>query len=109
MQVNERTFTSQARRAQIVAAAIDTIAGLGLAGATFARIAERAGLSSTRMISYHFADRDDLLDAVVARVFELAGDYMAPYVLSQERPPDQLRNREARRLAAQIPQRPIKR
>ncbi|WP_232666033.1 TetR/AcrR family transcriptional regulator [Pseudonocardia sp. TRM90224] len=93
MRVNEgaRTFTTEARRRQIVDAAITTIAELGLAKASFARIAERGGLSSTRMISYHFADRDDLLEAVVARVFELAGDYMAPYVLSQERPPDQLR------------------
>ncbi|MEJ3657901.1 TetR/AcrR family transcriptional regulator [Actinomycetes bacterium KLBMP 9759] len=85
------TFTTEARRRQIVTAAITTIAELGLAKASFARIAERAGLSSTRMISYHFADREDLLEAVVTQVFEVAGDYMAPYVLSQERPTDQLR------------------
>ena len=36
-------------------AAIETIAQAGYRDATFARIAERAGLSSTGLISYHFA------------------------------------------------------
>ena len=50
-----RSFTEGARRAQIVQAAIETIAEAGFRHATFARIAERAGLSSTGLISYHFA------------------------------------------------------
>ncbi|MQA95092.1 MAG: TetR family transcriptional regulator [Streptosporangiales bacterium] len=37
------TFTTTARRAQIVAATIDTLAELGYGQTTFARIAERAG------------------------------------------------------------------
>ena len=37
--------------------AITTIAELGYASASFARIAKRAGLSSTGLISYHFANR----------------------------------------------------
>lgn len=78
-----RTVTATARRAQIVAAAIATIAELGLGGASFARIAERAGLSSTRLISYHFAGKDDLMEAVVAEVFSAAGQYIAPYVLDE--------------------------
>ena len=41
-------------------AAIETIAELGYDKATFARITERAALSSPRMISYHFADKNDL-------------------------------------------------
>jgi AcrR family transcriptional regulator len=44
VQVSERSFTAQARRAQIVRAAIETIAELGYGQASFARIAERAGL-----------------------------------------------------------------
>jgi AcrR family transcriptional regulator len=42
-----RTVTETARRAQIVRAAIDTIAQLGYRNASFAQIARRAGLSST--------------------------------------------------------------
>lgn len=64
-----RSITSEARREQIVRAAIDTIAELGYAQASFARITERAGLSSPRMISYHFAGKDDLIRQIVHDVF----------------------------------------
>ncbi|MDH6143705.1 AcrR family transcriptional regulator [Kitasatospora sp. GP30] len=63
-----RSATAVARRAQIVAATIETIAELGYAQTSFARIAERAELSSTRLISYHFAGKDELIQAVVADV-----------------------------------------
>lgn len=87
----ERTLTTRARRAQIVSAAIVTIAELGLNRASFAQIADRAGLSSTRMISYHFAGKDDLMEAVVADVFTVAGQYIQPYVLAERTPSGQLR------------------
>jgi TetR/AcrR family fatty acid metabolism transcriptional regulator len=54
----ERTFIETARRAQIAASAIDTIADVGFAGASFARIAERVGISGG-LISYHFAGKHD--------------------------------------------------
>lgn len=71
-----RSFTEGARRAQIVQAAIETIAEAGFRGATFARIAERAGLSSTGLISYHFAGRDELMGEVVAKVIGDIGAFM---------------------------------
>src|SRR5882757_8394362 len=61
----DRTFTENARRAQIVRAAIETIGELGYRATALARIAERAGLSSTGMISYHFRGKDDLMHAVM--------------------------------------------
>jgi AcrR family transcriptional regulator len=75
MRVND-TVTASARRAQIIAAAIDTIAELGYGNASFARIAERAGVSSTRLISYHFDDKAELVRAVVGAVLTEAGEYM---------------------------------
>jgi AcrR family transcriptional regulator len=79
MRVNEqdRTVTGAARRAQIVAATIEAIAELGYRQASFARIAERAGLSSTRLISYHFDSKDELIRAVVADVYTRIGGFMA--------------------------------
>lgn len=62
-------MTATARRAQIVAATIETIAELGYSQTSFARIAERAGLSSTRLISYHFAGKDALIHAVIEDVY----------------------------------------
>lgn len=75
MRVNE-TMTTGARRVQIVTAAIDTIAELGYGNASFARIAKRAGISSTRLISYHFDDKADLVRAVVGAVLGEAAEHM---------------------------------
>jgi AcrR family transcriptional regulator len=52
-----RTFTEEARRTQIVTAAIETIAELGYAQTSFTQIAKRAGLSGTSLISYHFTGK----------------------------------------------------
>ena len=72
-----RTLTEQARRSQIVSAAIAAIADLGYRNATFAQIARRAGLSSTGLISYHFAGKDELISEVVRTVLADIGAYMA--------------------------------
>ena len=75
--VPARTFTEAGRRAQIVAAAIETIADVGYANASFARIAGRAGLSSTGLISYHFAGKSDLMAQVANETFAAMGEHMA--------------------------------
>jgi AcrR family transcriptional regulator len=75
-----KTFTESGRRAQIVTAAIEVIAEAGYAKASFSRIAKHAGLSSTGMISYHFAGKDDLLAACVAEIEQVAGAFMNPRV-----------------------------
>jgi AcrR family transcriptional regulator len=86
-----RSFIEQSRRAQIVAAAISTIAELGYAKASFARIAERAGLSSTGLISYHFANRAELISEVVDRVFGLISAHVGARMVDQSDPPSALR------------------
>ncbi|SED32794.1 transcriptional regulator, TetR family [Streptomyces sp. 2224.1] len=78
------SFTETGRRAQIVAAAIEVIADVGYHRASFAKIAERAGLSSTGMISYHFDGRDDLMREVVAEVMRLAEGYIRPRIEAHE-------------------------
>jgi AcrR family transcriptional regulator len=75
-----RTFTESGRRAQIVTAAIEVIAEDGFAKASFSRIAKHAGLSSTGMISYHFAGKDDLLAACVAEIEQVTEAYMQPRI-----------------------------
>jgi AcrR family transcriptional regulator len=71
------TFTETARRAQIVQAAIETIAEIGYPRASFAQIAERAGLRSTGLISYHFASKDELIEQVVSTIYRAMGQFMA--------------------------------
>ena len=86
-----RSFTASGRRAQIVTAAIEVIAEVGYANASFSRIAMHAGLSSTGMISYHFAGKDDLLAACVAEIEQVTGAFMEPRVDAAEGHVAQLR------------------
>lgn len=71
-----RTFTETARRAQIVEAAIAVIAEAGYVHASFALIAKRAGLSSTGLISYHFASKDELIGEVISTIFTQIEEFM---------------------------------
>ena len=73
-----RTFSEQARRAQIVDVAIRVAATAGYGNTSFARIAKEAGLSSTGIISYNFAGKDDLMREVIAEVLRVAGAYVQP-------------------------------
>jgi AcrR family transcriptional regulator len=71
------SVTEAARRAQIVGATIGVIADLGYRKATFAKIKERAGLSSTRLISYHFTNKAGLMQAVLSTVVETKSEFLA--------------------------------
>jgi TetR/AcrR family transcriptional regulator, fatty acid metabolism regulator protein len=74
-----RTFTETARRAQIVAAAIDTIAELGYGQASLARIAGTAG-TSKGVIIYHFGGKDELIRELVAELVARGVAYMEPRI-----------------------------
>jgi TetR/AcrR family transcriptional regulator, fatty acid metabolism regulator protein len=76
-QQKDRTFIETARRAQIAAAAIDTIAELGYGQASLARIAERAG-TSKGVIIYHFGGKDDLIRELVAELSTKGRAWMGP-------------------------------
>jgi AcrR family transcriptional regulator len=85
-----RTFINEARRAQIMAAAITTIAELGYAKASFARITEAAGLSSPRMISYHFTDKDGLIHEILRHVYGAGAAFIAERVAAATTATDRL-------------------
>ncbi len=80
----DRSVTSAARRSQIIAATIDVIAERGFPAGSFARIADRAGLSSTRLISYHFAGKDELIGAVAAHVIAAIGEFVGSRVSAEQ-------------------------
>lgn len=86
----QRTFTEIARRQQIVAAAIDTIAEVGYAQASLARIAACLGISKG-VISYHFTGKDDLIAQVVVDVVEAGRAYILPRVFAESTGPARLR------------------
>ncbi|MEY9214326.1 TetR family transcriptional regulator [Thermobifida halotolerans] len=75
----KHTFIEEARRAQIVSAAIDTIAEVGFANASLSRIAQRAGVSKG-VISYHFSGKDELMDQVVEQVYSAIAEFVLPRI-----------------------------
>jgi AcrR family transcriptional regulator len=87
---DNRSFVSNARRAQIVAAAIETLAEVGYANASLARIAARLGISKG-VISYHFAGKDDLIAEIVSQVLQRAWAYIQPRIEAQTTGPEMLR------------------
>lgn len=86
-----RSITAEARRRQIVDATVSVIATEGLPRTSFARIATHAGLSSTRLISYHFAGKDQLVGAVVADVLAAIGQDVGRAVSAESTAVGQLR------------------
>lgn len=71
----KRSFIEEARRAQIIASAVEVIAESGFANASLARIAQHAGISKG-VISYHFAGKDELMEQVVDTVYEAIAAYV---------------------------------
>ena len=92
MASNQRSgsFIEQARRAQIVDCAVETIAEVGYGNASLAQIAKRAGISKG-VISYHFAGKDELMQQVLIDAMALAEAQMLPRIQAGEGPMGRLR------------------
>jgi TetR/AcrR family fatty acid metabolism transcriptional regulator len=69
------TVTEAARQTQILAHTVAVVAEHGYAGASLNRIAAHAGISKG-LISYHFAGKAALLEALVHDVFARGGEYV---------------------------------
>ena len=93
VRAKERSVTERARREQIVAAAVEVLARDGHTATTFTRIARHAGLSSTGVISYHFADKQELLREVLTTTARVAGDHMRPRIEAEQGHRERLRAR----------------
>ncbi|WP_163506009.1 TetR/AcrR family transcriptional regulator [Fodinicola acaciae] len=86
----KRSFIEEARRAQIVACAVEVIAEVGYGQASLARIAQRAGISKG-VISYHFSGKEELIQEVAAYVVAKARGHMRPHIEAAPDPAGRLR------------------
>jgi AcrR family transcriptional regulator len=82
------SVTEAARRAQLIGATIATIGELGYPKTSFARIKEKAGLSSTRIISYHFVNKAGLMQAVLSTVADIKERFLAERAEGRTDPAD---------------------
>ena len=63
------SFIEQSRRQQLIEATIACLADEGYAGASLAKVAQRAAISKSVVI-YYFAGKDELMKATVQVIFE---------------------------------------
>jgi AcrR family transcriptional regulator len=63
------TFTQRKRREQLIDCVIDAVVELGFQGASVGEVAQRARVSKG-VVTYHFAAKEDLIFAAVARIFD---------------------------------------
>ncbi|WP_214327730.1 TetR/AcrR family transcriptional regulator [Nonomuraea sediminis] len=90
MRAATREAATQARKAQIMEATIAVLAERGYAATTFEAICEQAGLSSKRLISYHFSSKDELMAAISGQVVADAAAFMRPALDAAEGAREQL-------------------
>src|SRR5919199_3900487 len=77
---------AEARRAQILDAALHVIAEHGFRGASIKRIAAQAGLRSPALIYWYFRDKDQLLEALLHQIAPLLDQVAAAEPLLDEPP-----------------------
>jgi AcrR family transcriptional regulator len=73
-----RKAATAARKEQIIRAAIAVLAERGYQATTFEAICDEAGLSSKRLITYHFSGKDELFAAVADHIVAEADAQMRP-------------------------------
>ncbi|MED2009385.1 TetR/AcrR family transcriptional regulator [Brevibacillus borstelensis] len=86
----KKSFISEARRAQIVDAAIKTLDEIGYIHASMAQIAKKAEIS-TALISYHFKDKNDLMDYTLTQLLSDMSSYVLERTQTATTPRDKLR------------------
>ncbi|PEU19222.1 MULTISPECIES: TetR/AcrR family transcriptional regulator [unclassified Bacillus (in: firmicutes)] len=78
----EMYFIEKARRAQIVECTIETLAEVGYTQASLAQIAKHAKISKG-LISYHFKNKEELLEQVVTDYYIACQSFICPQIEAQ--------------------------
>lgn len=76
------TFTQEARRAQIVGAAIEVIAEVGWAQMSIRKIADHVGVAMSAVL-YHFGTKDNLVEAIIEEMYRTALSVVVPAIDAQ--------------------------
>ncbi|MGP4040136.1 TetR/AcrR family transcriptional regulator [Gracilibacillus sp. D59] len=83
------SFITQARREQIIKATIDTLDEIGYKNISLAKIAKKAKVS-TGLISYHFSDKEDVLNNTLVYLLKNQYEYIKEKIDESKSANDQL-------------------
>ncbi|MEC2292716.1 TetR/AcrR family transcriptional regulator [Bacillus licheniformis] len=86
---DQPSFIAEARREQIIKATIEVLDEIGYVNLSLAKIAKKAKVS-TGLISYHFEDKEDVLNNTLVYLLELQFNYIKERVSKKESAYDQL-------------------
>ncbi|PTM53337.1 TetR/AcrR family transcriptional regulator [Desmospora activa] len=86
---DQPSFIAEARREQIIKASIEALNELGYANISLAKIAKKAKVS-TGLISYHFSDKEDLLNNTLTYLLKKQFQYIMERVSQKDSAYDQL-------------------
>lgn len=86
---DQPSFIAEARREQIIKATIEVLDEIGYVNLSLAKIAKKAKVS-TGLISYHFKDKEDVLNNTLVYLLELQFNYIKERVSKKESAYDQL-------------------
>lgn len=86
---DQPSFIAEARREQIIKASIEALDELGYANVSLAKIAKKAKVS-TGLISYHFSDKEDLLNNTLTYLFKKQFQYITERIPNKDSAYDQL-------------------
>jgi TetR/AcrR family fatty acid metabolism transcriptional regulator len=87
---DQPTFIEEARRKQIIDAALETIAEQGYTQTSFAEIAKGLGITKG-LIAYHFNGKHDLITSAIHTILNQQGHYIKERVDAQSLGQDKLR------------------
>jgi len=87
--VNQPSFITEARREQIIKATIEVLNEIGFVNISLAKIAKMAKVS-TGLISYHFEDKEDVLNNTLVYLLKMQFDYIKERVSKEKTAYDQL-------------------
>ncbi|GEL77659.1 TetR/AcrR family transcriptional regulator [Tenuibacillus multivorans] len=86
---DQPSFIEEARREQIIRATIETLDEIGYVNISLAKIAKKAKVS-TGLISYHFKDKEDVLNHTLIYLLKKQFEYIQDRVSEKETANDQL-------------------
>lgn len=86
---DKQSFIAEARREQIIKAAIDVLGEIGYVNVSLSKIAKKANIS-TGLISYHFSGKEDLMNHTLLYLSQQEWLYISGKVEQKRTPTEKL-------------------